>query len=285
MTSLPKLPASGCLKEILVHVPSAAAAAAGVIVSAVSIARPLAAHIDAVAVVEHTGGPRPLDPGGSGLETVAVFEDTAAAAARALLRFEEAAQKAGLSFGKRLIADSADTVEQMLVRASRLHDVSIIAQPDLATARNAQPQAMLFDSGRPILLIPRAHRAGIALDHVGICWDGGRCAARAVHDAMPLLELAGSIDIIAIDEPGTSMESSAEALASHLARRRLKVQVRRPACDQPSIYRAIMAVAAEAESKLLVMGGYGHPKAGRFVLGGVTREALEEMSLPTFMSF
>jgi nucleotide-binding universal stress UspA family protein len=286
MTSLPKLPSAGRFREILAHVPSDTTAAAGVIASAVSVARLFAAHVDAVAAVEHSeGGQGPLDPSASGLEAIAAFEDAAGAAARELLLFEDAAQQAGLSFGKRLLADTTDTVERMMVRASRLYDLSIIAQPDLATARNAQPHAMLFDSGRPVILVPRTHRAGITLDHIGVCWDGGRYAARALHDAMPLLELARRIDIIAINESGVSLESSAEALAAGLARRRLNVQVRRPKSDPAGIYRAIMAVAAEAESKLLVMGGYGHSKAGRFVLGGVTRDALKKMSLPTFMSF
>jgi nucleotide-binding universal stress UspA family protein len=286
MNSLPKLPSAGCFSEIFAHVPLDASAADGVIASAVSMARLFAAHIDAAAAVEHSDGRHgPSDPSPSGLQVITAFEDAATAAAHTLLQFENAAQQAGLSFGKCLVADTSDTVEQMLVRTSRLYDLSIIAQPDLATARDAQPRAMLFDSGRPVMLIPRAHHAGVTLDHIGVCWDGGRYAARALHDAMPLLELAGCIDIIAVNEPGANLESSAEALASHLARRRLNVHVRQPKSDQLSIYRAIMAVAVEAESKLLVMGGYGHSKAGRFVLGGVTRDALEEMSLPTFMSF
>ena len=284
MNSLQKLPSTGCFKDILAHVPSDASAA-GVIGLAVAMARLFAAHIDAVAAVERSDG-RHGSPHArvSGLETIAAFEDTAGAAARALLQFETAAQQAGLSYGKRLIADGTDTIERMLVRASRLYDVSIIAQPDLATASN-QPQAMLFDSGRPVILIPRTHRAGIALDHVGVCWDGGRYAARALHDAMPLLELADRIDIITVNEPDGGLGSSAEALASHLGRRRLNIRVRQPKADQLNIFRAIMAVAVEADSKLLVMGGYGHSKAGRFVLGGVTRDALAEMSVPTFMSF
>jgi nucleotide-binding universal stress UspA family protein len=285
MNSLSKLPSTGCFKEILAHVP-AHESAAGVIGSAVSVARLFAAHIDAVAAVEHADrDPAARDPSASGLETIAAFEDTAEAAALALLQFETAAREAGLSYGKRLIADGAHTVERMLVQASRLYDVCIIAQPNLATAGAAQPQAMLFDSGRPVILIPRVHREGITLDHVGICWDGGRYAARALHDAMPLLELAGCIDIIAINEPGICLESSAETLASHLSRRRLNIRVTQPKSNQPNIYQAIMAVAAEVGCKLLVMGGYGHSKAGRFVLGGVTRDALGDMSLPTFMSF
>lgn len=285
MNSLPKLPSTGCFKEILAHLPPDESAT-GVIGSAVSVARLFAAHIDAVAAVEHSGDRYGSpDTGASGLQTIAAFENTVEAAARSLRQFETAAQEAGLSYGKRVIADSTYSVDQMLVAACRLYDVSIAAQPELAIAGNTPIKAMLFDSGRPIILIPRAHRGGIALDHVAVGWDGGRYAARALHDAMPLLEMAACIDIIAINEPSEYPSSSSEALASLLARRRLNVRVRQPRSDQRHIYRAIMAVAAEAGSKLLVMGGYGHSKAGRFVLGGVTRDALQEMSIPIFMSF
>jgi len=285
MSFLPTLPSTGFFKEILAHVPPDESAA-GVIGSAVSVARLFAAHIDAVAAVEHSdwsyGSP---DAAASGLETIAAFENTVGAAARSLLQFETAAQEAGLSYGKRLIADSTYSVDQMLVGASRLYDVCVSAQPEPAIASDAPLKAMLFDSGRPIILIPRAHRGGITLDHVAICWDGGRYAARALHDAMPLLERAGCIDIIAVNEPGECTVPSSEALASRLARRRLNVRVRQPKSNQLNIHRAIMAVAAEAGSTLLVMGGYGHSKAGRFVLGGMTRNAVLEMTIPTFMSF
>ena len=285
MNSLSQVPAIGGFKEILAYV-RADGSAAGVIGSAVSVARLFAAHIDAVAVVEQVdsrNGSR--DTTARGLEMVAAFEDTLGAAAHSLLQFDIAAQEAGLSYGKRLIADNGGLLDQMLVQISRLYDVSIIGQPELATTGNGQPKAMLFDSGRPIILIPRAHRGGITLDHVAICWDGGRYAARALHDAMPLLERAGCIDIIAVNEPGECTAPSSEALASRLARRRLNVRVRQPKSNQLNIHRAIMAVAAEAGSTLLVMGGYGHSKAGRFVLGGMTRNAVLEMTIPTFMSF
>jgi len=284
MNSLPKLPSTGCFKEILARVPTGASAA-GVIGSAVSLARLFAAHIDAIAAVEHSHGQNgSLDASASALQTVAAFEETAEVAARTLLQFESAAQQAGLSFGKRLIADSPDKVDWMLARASRLYDLCVIAQPDLTASGDARPPTLLFESGRPVLVIPRAHSVGITLDHVAVCWDGGRYAARALHDAMPLLELAGCIDIITVDADA-GLDSSAEALASHLARRRLNIRVKQPKSDQLGVYPAIMAVAVEAGSKLLVMGGYGHSKAGRFVPGGLTRDALEEMSVPTFMSF
>jgi nucleotide-binding universal stress UspA family protein len=286
MSALPTARPTGPFNEILVHIPPDESADA-VIASAVSMARLFAAHIDGVIAVDRSDSRRhgAYETGPSPLEIVAAFEDTMKAAARTLLRFEMAAQEAGISYGKRVISNPAEIIDQMLLYISRLYDLSIVAQPQRSVSAGPFPKAMLFDSGRPVILIPRTHAGGIVLDHITICWDGGRCAARAVHDAMPLLENARSIDIIAVNEGSEFFEPSSDALASHLTRRRLNIQVKRPKAEHIDIHRTIMAVATEARSRLVVMGGYGHSKEGRFVLGGVTRNALHAMSIPTFMSF
>lgn len=285
MSGLPTVRPTGPFNEILVHI-SPDESADAVIGSAVSMARLFAAHIDGALAVEQSDGRQgAYENGPSPLEIVTVFENTMKAAARTLLRFETAAQEAGISYGKQVISDRAEIIDRMLLHISRLYDLSIVAQPQRSMSAGTFPKAMLFDSGRPVILIPRTHAGGIVLDHITICWDGGRCAARAVHDAMPLLENARSIDVIAVNEGSEFLEPSSDALASHLARRRLNIQVKRPKAEHIDIHRTIMGVATEAGSSLMIMGGYGHSKEGRFVLGGVTRDALHDMSIPTFMSF
>ncbi len=285
MSALPKARPTRPFSEILVHLPPDESADA-VIGSAVSMARLFAAQIDGVIAVEQSDGRQRVYPDGlSALGIVAAFEETMNEAARALLRFEMAAQQAGIPYGRQVISDRAETIDEILLHISRLYDLSIIAQPRRSVSADPFPRPMLFDSGRPVLLIPQTHAGGIVLDHIAICWDGGRCAARAVHDAMPLLENAASIDIIAINEGCEFLEPSSDALASHLAGRRLNIRVRRAKAEHTDIHRTILAVAAEAGSSLMIMGGYGHSNAGRFVLGGVTRDALRGMTIPTFMSF
>ena len=286
MRSLAKVNRTGPFKDILAHVPLDESAE-GVIRSAVSMARLFTAHIDGVVAVEKTDSQqRPLGIGPIALQTVADFESTMRTAAQVLRKFETAAEKAALSYGKRVIADKADSIDRTLLRISRLYDLSIVVQPRLSptAVREATLKAMLFDSGRPVILLPLEHRGGIDLDRIAICWDGGRYAARAVHDAMPLLENARSIDIIAVNEDD-NLDTSSEALAIHLTRRQLGSTVRRLSSDLIGIHKAILSVVADAGSGLVIMGGYGHSKAGRFVLGGVTRDAFENMTVPTFISF
>jgi nucleotide-binding universal stress UspA family protein len=123
------------------------------------------------------------------------------------------------------------------------------------------------------------------LDHAMICWDGGRAAARAVADSMPLLKKAKQVEIVVIsDKPARQDEVPGADLGQHLARHGLKVTVKRitsPDIDVPS---TILSYAADSSADMIVMGGYGHSRLREFVLGGATRGLLESMTVPVLMS-
>jgi nucleotide-binding universal stress UspA family protein len=121
-------------------------------------------------------------------------------------------------------------------------------------------------------MVPYIHRGPLKLDRILICWDGGRPAARAVHDAMPFLRRAKAIDIVSVNEDSATVgEASSEALQTHLARHDLSVEVQRTTADTANIFNVILSLAADKNTDLIVMGGYGHSKFREFVLGGVTR--------------
>jgi nucleotide-binding universal stress UspA family protein len=46
----------------------------------------------------------------------------------------------------------------------------------------------------------------------------------------------------------------------------------------------LLSIAADESLDLLVMGGYGHSRLQETVLGGVTRDMLRSMTVPTLMS-
>ena len=118
-----------------------------------------------------------------------------------------------------------------------------------------------------------------------ICWDGGRAAARAVADALPLLKKAKQVEVVIIsDKPGKNDEVPGADLGQHLARHGLKVDVKRitsPDIDVPS---TILSHAADLSADMIVMGGYGHSRLREFVLGGATLGLLESMTVPVLMS-
>ena len=85
-------------------------------------------------------------------------------------------------------------------------------------------------------------------------------------------------------EPAKSDELPGADIARHLARHGAKVEVKRIASAQIDIASTILSHAADASADLLVMGGYGHSRMREFLLGGVTREILASMTVPTLMS-
>ena len=208
------------------------------------------------------------------------------AARAAIAAFEEVARGARVSAASHVLSislvDSADNFGKL----ARRFDLAVVgqAEPD-KTARNLIIEAALFESGRPILVVPYIQREGLELDCVMVCWDGSRSAARAVADALPFLVRAEAVEVVLVaSEPGKSDEIPGADIAHHLARHGLKVELKRIVSVDVDVTNTILSHAADIGCDLLVMGGYGHSRLREFVLGGVTRGILKSMTVPTLMS-
>jgi nucleotide-binding universal stress UspA family protein len=208
------------------------------------------------------------------------------AARTAVTDFDRSARDAGLSVASHVLsaslADAADTFGKL----ARRFDLSVVGQSEPErTARNMIIEAALFDSGRPVLVVPYIQREGFKLDCVMVCWDGSRSAARAVGDALPLLGRAKKVEIVLVSgEAPKSDEIPGADIAHHLARHGIKVELERIVSAEVDVSNVILSHAADIGTDFLVMGGYGHSRVREFVLGGVTRGILASMTLPTLMS-
>jgi nucleotide-binding universal stress UspA family protein len=136
-----------------------------------------------------------------------------------------------------------------------------------------------------VIVVPYIQRAGLTLNRVMACWDGSRCAARAISDAMPLLLKAKTVDLITIvGETGKSDEIAGADIAKHLARHDIKIELRRVSAGHIDVANNLLSLAADLSADFLVMGGYGHSRLREFVLGGATRGVLKSMTVPVLMS-
>ncbi len=118
-----------------------------------------------------------------------------------------------------------------------------------------------------------------------VCWDGSRQAARAVADAMPLLERAGKVEVVIIaSEPDRHEEIAGADMAQHLARHGLNVAVERITGGNIDVADALLSHAADSGADFIVMGGYGHSRLREFIFGGVSHSILGSMTLPMLMS-
>jgi nucleotide-binding universal stress UspA family protein len=254
---------------------------------ALSVAEAFEAHILGVAVAYEPVIPGTV-MGGIPPEFIESQRSEAEEKARtAVARFEQRANRAGLSFETRVLSTSIAGAADQIGRIGRRFDLVVVGQADREKSGpdDIIDEAVLFESGRPVIFVPFIQKTGLKLDRVMICWDGSRAAARAVGDAMPLLHKAKQLEvvIIATGRPKSDEVPGAD-LGQHLARYGLKVEVKRitsPDIDVPS---TILSYAADSSADMVVMGGYGHSRLREFVLGGATRGILESMTVPVLMS-
>lgn len=169
-----------------------------------------------------------------------------------------------------------------VLRRGRLCDLIVMARPareDEAVV-SATFDAALFDSGRPVLLVPASpvERLG---ETVAVAWNGSREATRAVGAALPLLAQAKKVAILRGREPGAEAEPS--ALAGYLAGYGIAARTWAFTPGAGPIGEALLTEAEKAGADLMVMGAYGRSRLRELVLGGATRGILSHGTIPVFM--
>jgi nucleotide-binding universal stress UspA family protein len=136
-----------------------------------------------------------------------------------------------------------------------------------------------------VLVVPYIQKGPARIGRVTVCWNGSANAARAVHDALPLLKLAKDITVLSVTGESASDEAMRDAeIANHLARHNLQVDVKVLAAVGISPADAVLSHVADSGTDLIVMGAYGHSRLREFVLGGMTRDILRSMTVPTLFS-
>ncbi len=254
---------------------------------AVSVANALKAHITAIAFVYD-----PLDLI-SQLGYVATdvmkeqWRDYNGEAQAVLDRFMEVASRTGVSAEPLMLNTSFASASDRFGIIARRFDLVVVgqAEPDQKGGEETIIESPLFDSGRPVIIVPHTQSASLKLDHVMICWDSSRPAVRAIADAMPLLELAGRVEVVVVDnERGKHDEPQGADMGRHLARHGVNLEVKRITRGEIDVANTLLSHAADSGTDLVVMGGYGHSRLREFVLGGVTHSMLRFMTVPVLMS-
>jgi nucleotide-binding universal stress UspA family protein len=255
---------------------------------AISVAATFNAHVTGLAFLYEPSVPMMVDMYGipaDVFETRRIENENAAKAAVA--HFNMLARDSALSADARMINAPAGDVPNLFASMARRFDLSVIAQPepDKSDLERLIVEAALFDTGRPVLVVPYIQRAGLKLDRLMLCWDGSRSAARAAADAMPFILRAKAVEIVIVaSEPAKSDELPGADMAHHLARHGAKAQLKRIVTAETDVASAILSHAADNSADFLVMGGYGHSRLREFILGGVTRGILGSMTIPTLLS-
>lgn len=206
----------------------------------------------------------------------------------AIERFEAAAKRSLVSAEHRLISRSTFSPPDILAAIARRFDVSVLMQSeeDKDAFNDLLIEAVLFDSGRPLIVVPHIQKDGLKLERIVCCWDGSRSAARAVNDALPLLKKAKAVELLIV--VNKKVESRDEVrgieIGNHLARHGLNVEIVTQSAIDSDVANVILSHVADRAANMIVMGGYGHSRLREFVLGGATRDVLASMTVPVLMS-
>ena len=171
---------------------------------------------------------------------------------------------------------------------SRAADLVIVAQrnPDWASDDAPSIEGVLYESGRPVLVVPYAGPLTSAFSRILVSWNGSKEAARAVFDALPLIAEAEATEIFVVDPPedGDEVGASASALAAALSRHGAEVTVATEASGGRGVDEVIRDRVTATGADLLVLGAYSHSWLRQLLFGGVTRTVLHTMQVPSFMS-
>ncbi len=254
---------------------------------AVSLAGVLGAHITGVAFVYV-----PNIPGASmgylPIETIEKQQrENEAAAQSAVDHFSAAATNVGVIAESRLLRTSFTNAADQFNRIARCFDLTVLGQvePNVNSVEATIAESTLFESGRPIIIVPYIQKEPLKLDRVMVCWDGSRAATRAIADAMPLLEQAGNIEVVTVSNERSKRDLiEGTDMGLHLARHGLKVDVHCISRGNLDIADVLLSHVTDSNADFMIMGGYGHSRLREFILGGVTRSMLQSMTVPTLMS-
>jgi nucleotide-binding universal stress UspA family protein len=172
----------------------------------------------------------------------------------------------------------------------RYFDFVVLGQPDPKWNSDGFTEVtdnLVISLGRPCLVVPYIGTAPKTPKRILVAWNGSHSSARAVNDALPLLETADLVEVMSINSDKSSFDEGdipSADICLHLARHGVKAEAKSTFSSEISDENLILTHASDMAADLLVMGAYGHSRFRELILGGVTRHLLRHMTIPVFMS-
>ena len=275
------------LCDILVHIDQSPRALMRLDIAA-ELARQHGAHLTALQVIDVALPVMAMGDGGGGAVIAELMEQmrqsALAAGVKLKVAFEAALAREGIMGEWRKVEG---TTQEILALHGRYADLLVLGQDDPESDSAGLLEAMVFDCGRPVLAIPFAGSFNTIGKRVLVGWNASREASRALHDALPLIAKAETATVFLANPKrglGGHGEEPGADIARHLARHGMKVEVAMAIADDVPDSALLLNHASDMGADLLVMGAYGHSRLREFILGGMTRSLLREMTVPVLLS-
>lgn len=217
-----------------------------------------------------------------------MFEEAERATRERVATLRERLARIDVMFDVRMDADRMLEPPRALARQARYADASVIVRPDGKDTATVHSyfNALLFESGRPVLVIPPATDFPRRFRKLLVAWKPTRETTRAVHDAIALFA-PESAEVLAVDPEIGVMQHGAEPgadIGAHIARHGIEVSVSTRPSGAKGVADTVLAHAIEVGADVVVAGGYGHARLLEWALGGTTRELFEDLRVPVLFS-
>jgi nucleotide-binding universal stress UspA family protein len=206
-------------------------------------------------------------------------------------RFERLLEAKGFvrESGERLGAsyswhEGAPLADSAIAALARVHDLTVLARPnaDSTIPRVSLLEAVLFESGRPIMIAPQTPPATLG-ERVLVAWNRSSETARAIAMALPLLQQAGEVIVLSIEGwafPGPD----GEGLVRHLKAHGVKARASQIPGDWASAGRLVMEEARARRCDLIVKGAYTQSRLRQLMFGGATSHLIWNATVPVLMA-
>ncbi len=270
------------IKDLMVHIDSSQAVEKR-LATAIDMAQTHDAYLTGLYVIPNTDFPAFLEVP-SAYEAVRKVREYRELEAQA--DFEDATRRAGIRSEWRCVEGE---LTEKLGESARYSDVVILGQhnPDEHDSNQGLADRLVLEVGRPCLVIPYIGAQERLGRRVLVAWNARREAVRAVHDALPILQAADRVVVLAVNpfygEAGEGDIPSAD-IYHHLARHGVKAEAETTVAKDIDVGSLLLSHAANMGADMIVMGAYGHSRLREMVLGGVSREMFQSMTVPVFMS-
>ncbi len=184
-----------------------------------------------------------------------------------------------------------NSIDSMVPYYARYTDLTIVGQIDpgevLPHYEYKIPERAALESGGPVLIVPYAGTFPTLGERALVAWNGSAQSARALKDALPLLQRAKAVTILTVNSGAVRKSEDNEPgaqIVPYLSRHGIKADTRQLAAADIAVGDMILSQASDTAADLIVMGAYGHSRASEIILGGATHALLDRMTVPVLMS-
>ena len=219
-------------------------------------------------------------------ETISRAQDEAQAAeAYVTKKLKTADIRWGVDSGVAQLADMGRHVAQR----ARFADLAILPKP-YGEKRGAELEPILesamFDGMTPVLMVPGTGPLLTSPKRIVLAWNESDKALSAARAALPFLMQADTVRIVVIDPPthGPTRSDPGGLLSQFLARHGVTCEIDVLSKTLPRVSDVLLRHTMDTDSELIVMGAYGHSRFREAILGGATRNMLENATVPVLMA-